>query len=207
MHCVRDLAHRAKPASILLVAEAVRNEANVLPSIEKGRKGNQRPGGEQLREPRGPFDRFGHEIAHATAGYPNARLSSQYATQAGLQAVNAFLEGQVGGSTRTIMALLGLGSQVGILLPFSRSQEQEADILGLQYMAGPVSIRSRAFSSGRTCPGPMEKSPRNFCPLILRTIPGFRPCRPICRKRLSSTAGPDNRTEDRNVVRDLFCSF
>lgn len=78
---------------------------------------------------------IGHEIAHVTAGHPNARLSSQYATQAGLQAVNAFLEGQVGGSTRTIMALLGLGSQVGILLPFSRSQEQEADILGLQYMA------------------------------------------------------------------------
>lgn len=78
---------------------------------------------------------IGHEIAHVTAGHPNARLSSQYATQAGLQAVNAFLEGQVGGSTKTIMALLGLGSQVGILLPFSRSQEQEADILGLQYMA------------------------------------------------------------------------
>jgi predicted Zn-dependent protease len=33
------------------------------------------------------------------------------------------------------MALLGVGSQVGVLLPFSRAQEKEADILGLEYMA------------------------------------------------------------------------
>jgi predicted Zn-dependent protease len=33
------------------------------------------------------------------------------------------------------MSLLGLGTQVGILLPFSRTQEEEADLLGLDYMA------------------------------------------------------------------------
>ncbi|MCF8104397.1 MAG: M48 family metallopeptidase [Desulfohalobiaceae bacterium] len=77
----------------------------------------------------------GHEIAHVTAEHPNARLSTQYTTQAGLRVVGAFLGGQGGGGSREIMALLGLGSQVGILLPFSRSQEAEADVLGLDYMA------------------------------------------------------------------------
>lgn len=33
------------------------------------------------------------------------------------------------------MSLLGLGAQVGVILPFSRSQETEADVLGLRYMA------------------------------------------------------------------------
>lgn len=33
------------------------------------------------------------------------------------------------------MALLGVGAQVGITLPFSRAQESEADLLGLRYMA------------------------------------------------------------------------
>ncbi|MCF8039873.1 MAG: M48 family metallopeptidase [Desulfohalobiaceae bacterium] len=77
----------------------------------------------------------GHEIAHVTAKHPNARLSTQYTTQAGLQLINAFIGGQAGGGSKEIMALLGVGSQVGILLPFSRSQESEADILGLDYMA------------------------------------------------------------------------
>ncbi len=54
VHCLRHFAHRAKPASILLVAEAVRNGADVLPPVGKGRESNQRPGGEQLRELRGP---------------------------------------------------------------------------------------------------------------------------------------------------------
>jgi predicted Zn-dependent protease len=36
---------------------------------------------------------------------------------------------------RQLLALLGLGAQVGVLLPYSRAQEREADILGLTYMA------------------------------------------------------------------------
>jgi len=77
----------------------------------------------------------GHEIAHVTADHPNSRLSAQFATNAGLQVVNAFLQGHAGGGGDQIMALLGVGSQVGVLLPFSRAQEKEADILGLNYMA------------------------------------------------------------------------
>lgn len=77
---------------------------------------------------------IGHEIAHVQAEHPNARLSTQYATEAGLALIQALSQGTAVES-RNIMALLGLGAQVGILLPFSRAQETEADILGLRYMA------------------------------------------------------------------------
>ena len=76
---------------------------------------------------------IGHEIAHVQAEHANARLSTQFATEAGLALVAAVSEGR--GESRTAMALLGLGAQVGILLPFSRSQESESDVLGLRYMA------------------------------------------------------------------------
>ena len=76
----------------------------------------------------------GHEIGHVQAEHANARLSTQYATDAGLSLIQVLgrgtaLEGQ------NAMALLGLGAQVGLLLPFSRAQEREADLLGLEYMA------------------------------------------------------------------------
>ena len=76
----------------------------------------------------------GHEIGHVQAEHANARLSTQYAADAGLSLIQVLgrgtaLEGQ------NAMALLGLGAQVGLLLPFSRAQEREADLLGLNYMA------------------------------------------------------------------------
>lgn len=77
---------------------------------------------------------IGHEIAHVQAEHSNARLSTQYATTAGLALIQALGEGTAS-ENRSVMALLGLGAQVGILLPFSRAQETEADVLGLRYMA------------------------------------------------------------------------
>ena len=71
------------------------------------------------------------KIAHVTAKHPNARLSAQFATKTGLQVVDAFLQGRSVGAGNQIMALLGVGSQVEVLLPFSRAQEEEADILVL----------------------------------------------------------------------------
>lgn len=77
---------------------------------------------------------IGHEIAHVQAEHPNARISAQYATDAGLSLIEA-LAGGSALESRPAMALLGLGAQVGLLLPFSRSQESEADVLGLSYVA------------------------------------------------------------------------
>ncbi|HXG27363.1 MAG TPA: M48 family metallopeptidase [Nevskiales bacterium] len=76
---------------------------------------------------------IGHEIAHVTAQHANERVSTAFAAQAGLNIVDAIYGGTSAG--QNAMALLGLGTQVGILLPFGRAQESEADLLGLDTMA------------------------------------------------------------------------
>ena len=78
---------------------------------------------------------IGHEVAHVMADHGNERVSQQFATQGGLQVVSAFLGGSGGAGSQAIMSALGLGAQVGILLPFSRTQESEADTVGLELMA------------------------------------------------------------------------
>ena len=75
-----------------------------------------------------------HEIAHVKAEHGNARLSASTLTQAGLAVTQIMLGGDSEDKDQ-IMALLGGGAQVGLLLPYSRSQETEADVLGLEYMA------------------------------------------------------------------------
>jgi predicted Zn-dependent protease len=77
---------------------------------------------------------IGHEIAHVRANHSNARISTAYATQAGLTLVQV-LAGGSSQEQQQLMGLLGLGAQVGVLLPYGRSQESEADVLGLEYMA------------------------------------------------------------------------
>lgn len=78
---------------------------------------------------------IGHEMGHVLAEHSNARLSAKFATSAGLKLLAAFLGGGGGASAQRIMALLGLGAQVGLLLPYTRGQESEADIIGLRLMA------------------------------------------------------------------------
>lgn len=72
---------------------------------------------------------LGHEVAHVLAQHANERVSQQ-------MVAGALME--VAGQTMdpTLVAALGMGAQVGVLLPFSRTQESEADLLGLDLMAG-----------------------------------------------------------------------
>lgn len=77
---------------------------------------------------------IGHEIAHVQAHHSNARISASYATQTGL-ALAQVIAGVASPEKQQLMGLLGLGAQVGVLLPYGRSQESEADLLGLDYMA------------------------------------------------------------------------
>jgi len=77
---------------------------------------------------------IGHEIAHVLARHANERASTQTATEFGLSAISS-AAGMQGPAGDTMMAALGMGAQYGILLPFSRSHESEADILGLNLMA------------------------------------------------------------------------
>lgn len=71
---------------------------------------------------------LGHEVGHVTARHAAERYSREAATQTALQVAGARINNQLA------MAALGLGAQVGVSLPFSRAQESEADIVGLQYM-------------------------------------------------------------------------
>ncbi|MFZ0257753.1 MAG: M48 family metallopeptidase [Gammaproteobacteria bacterium] len=77
---------------------------------------------------------LGHEVAHVIADHGNERISQQFAVSQGLALVEA-LAGQPTATQQTLMGLLGVGAQVGVLLPYSRVQETEADKLGLDYMA------------------------------------------------------------------------
>jgi len=78
---------------------------------------------------------MGHEVAHVLANHGKARLSANMAGQAGL-IVGSILIGKSSSSRKqTAMAALGLGLQVGVLMPYGRAQESESDILGLDMMA------------------------------------------------------------------------
>ncbi len=77
---------------------------------------------------------IGHEIAHVRARHANERVSTAFATQSGLQLIEV-LAGEPSPGKNQLLGLLGVGAQVGVLLPFSRVQESEADQIGLRLMA------------------------------------------------------------------------
>ena len=80
---------------------------------------------------------LGHEVGHVIAHHGAERISQSVVTQIGMTGVNAYLAGKAtsGGTRQLILAGLGLGTQVGILLPYSRTHESEADQIGLDLMA------------------------------------------------------------------------
>jgi len=77
---------------------------------------------------------IGHEVGHVVAGHSNERVSQAFATQTGLQLAQA-LSGAASPMQQQIIGLLGVGAEFGILLPYSRAHETEADLLGLDLMA------------------------------------------------------------------------
>jgi len=77
---------------------------------------------------------LGHEVAHVLSQHANERVSQQFAVDQGLGLINAVASPQ-SATGQTLMGLLGVGAEYGILLPYSRVQESEADILGLDLMA------------------------------------------------------------------------
>ncbi len=77
---------------------------------------------------------LGHEIGHVLAHHGGERLSQQM----GVQTVTQLAAGMASSNPATVQlvsAALGAGAQVGVLLPWSRQQESEADHLGLILMA------------------------------------------------------------------------
>jgi predicted Zn-dependent protease len=77
---------------------------------------------------------LGHELSHVVARHGAERMSDHLAAEAAV-AAGTIYAGTRGTNTGYAAAALGLGAEVGLLLPFSRTQESEADELGLRYMA------------------------------------------------------------------------
>lgn len=78
---------------------------------------------------------MGHEVAHVTAQHGNERVSQGLLAQLGGVGVGILVGGESQVTQQLVMAAYGAGSQIGVLLPFSRLQESEADEIGLHYMA------------------------------------------------------------------------
>ena len=79
---------------------------------------------------------MGHEVAHVLADHGNARVSANYAAQAGVTIATIIgMASTNDPQKRQLLGLLGVGVQVGALLPYGRAQESEADIIGLELMA------------------------------------------------------------------------
>ncbi|PIE32319.1 peptidase M48 [candidate division KSB3 bacterium] len=78
---------------------------------------------------------MGHEIAHAVAGHGGERMSQALLVELGGTALSVAMRNKPSQTRRLWLSAFGIGSQVGIMLPFSRTHEAEADHLGLIFMA------------------------------------------------------------------------
>jgi predicted Zn-dependent protease len=78
---------------------------------------------------------LGHEISHAVAQHGAERMSQQLLAQLGGAALSVALQNKPEQTKQLWMSVYGVGSQVGVLLPYSRTHESEADHLGLIFMA------------------------------------------------------------------------
>jgi predicted Zn-dependent protease len=78
---------------------------------------------------------LGHEIAHAVAGHGSERMSQGLLEQMGGVALSTALSKSPAATQQLAMAAYGAGAEVGVMLPFNRTQESEADHLGLIFMA------------------------------------------------------------------------
>ncbi|MFC4094691.1 M48 family metallopeptidase [Euzebyella saccharophila] len=111
---------------------------------------------------------MGHEVAHALADHGAQRMSAGTLQQLGAVAGNVAIQDP---QKRNIFnQAYGVGSQVGVMLPFSRSHETEADRIGLQIMAiagynpdeaAELWKRMKANSGGQAPPEFMSTHPSN----------------------------------------------
>jgi len=78
---------------------------------------------------------LGHEVAHALANHGNERMSQGLLAQMGGMALAVAVSKEPAATQQLFMGAFGVGANVGVLLPFSRLHESEADRIGLVLMA------------------------------------------------------------------------
>ncbi len=77
---------------------------------------------------------LGHEIGHAVAKHSNERMSQKIMTQYGMAILSEALSEKSAIVQTMATSVFGLGAQVGIMLPYSRQHEYEADYMGIVFM-------------------------------------------------------------------------
>src|SRR5678815_2710249 len=78
---------------------------------------------------------IGHEVSHAVFNHGNERMSQGLTAQLGGEVLSVALANKPDATRNLFMTAFGVGSQVGVLLPFSRKHELEADRYGLWWTA------------------------------------------------------------------------
>jgi predicted Zn-dependent protease len=78
---------------------------------------------------------LGHEVSHALAKHANERMSQQMVVESGGALLGIALSKSSSEMQQIGQTVFGLGAQVGVMLPFSRKHELEADQMGLIFMA------------------------------------------------------------------------
>lgn len=78
---------------------------------------------------------MGHEVAHVAAGHGNERVSHQLLAAGGALALQVGTKDMDSDQRQLLLAAYGAGASVGVILPYSRYHESEADEIGLLYAA------------------------------------------------------------------------
>jgi len=128
---------------------------------------------------------MGHEIGHALARHGAERMSSSQVQQVGGQVLGAVMQGKGNPqNTAMVMQAFGIGTQLGIMLPHSRTQEYEADHIGLVLAAkagynpnSALSFWEKFGRSGKTPPEYLSThpAPTNRIATIKALLPKVMP--------------------------------
>lgn len=130
---------------------------------------------------------MGHEMAHATSRHGAQRVLQQNLAQTAMTGIAVSLSDMDYNKQRAVMGALGAGAQFGILMPFGREHESEADAIGLTYMARAGYDPERAFDSGVGWSRGVRQARRSFSRRTRRTGRGFSSLKRSCQKRLQNT--------------------
>jgi predicted Zn-dependent protease len=113
---------------------------------------------------------MGHEVAHALLNHGQQRMSAALVQEVVGTGAQVAIGSKSEETQAKIMQAYGIGSQVGVMLPFSRSHESEADKIGLTLMAiagyDPINAvylweRMSALSNGQSTPEILSTHPSN----------------------------------------------
>jgi len=110
---------------------------------------------------------LGHEVGHALANHGNERMSQELLANMGGMALSVALNSQPQMTQELAMAAFGAGASIGVILPYSRLQESEADHIGLILMARAGYDPREAIPFWQR----MNKAPGSRPPELLSTHP------------------------------------